>query len=85
MAVWFMDDGSKSRRAVYLNTQQFREEDQHLLLGLLSEQWGIVGALNRDKTYRRIRLSVEGTKRFISLIEPFLLEEFRYKLPQVTP
>lgn len=85
MAVWFMDDGSKSRRAVYLNTQQFREEDQYLLLGLLSEQWGIVGALNRDKTYRRIRLSVEGTQRFISLIEPFLLEEFRYKLPQVTP
>ena len=58
MAVWFMDDGSRSRSAVYLN---------------------------KDKCYKRIRLSVEGTRRFVQLIEPHLLPEFRYKLPHVTP
>lgn len=85
MAVWFMDDGSRSRSAVYLNTQQFGDDDQKRLLGLLSEHWGIRGSLNRDKTYHRIRLSVEGTQRFGQLIEPTLLPEFRYKLPHVTP
>ena len=32
LAVWFMDDGSKSRSSVYLNTQQFSIEDQNRLL-----------------------------------------------------
>ena len=40
MAVWFMDDGCRSRNAVYLNTQQFDWHSQHVLLRLLREQWG---------------------------------------------
>jgi hypothetical protein len=85
MAVWFMDDGCRSRNAVYLNTQQYDETSQGRLLRLLREQWGIEGALNRDKSYFRIRLSVEGTRKLARLIEPYLLPELRYKLPQVTP
>jgi hypothetical protein len=85
LAVWFMDDGCKSRNAVYLNTQQFDETSQKTLLRLLREQWGIEGALNRDKQYHRIRLTVDGTKRFAKLVDPYLLAELRYKLPQVTP
>ncbi len=85
LAVWFMDDGARSRRAVYLNTQKFNDESQKRLLALLSEQWGIAATLNRDKTYYRIRVSVEGTVRLASVIEPHMLPELRYKLPQVTP
>ena len=82
MAVWFMDDGCRSRNAVYLNTQQFGVEGQRALLELLHDQWGIEGALNRDKSYHRIRLSVTGTQRLAEVIEPHLLDELRYKLPQ---
>jgi recombination protein RecA len=85
LAVWFMDDGCRSRNAVYLNTQQFESESQELLLRLLREQWGIDGALNRDKQYHRIRLTVEGTARLARLIDPYVLAELRYKLPQMTP
>jgi hypothetical protein len=46
---------------------------------------GHSGSLNRDKCYRRIRISVEGTERLRKLIEPLILPEFRYKLPLVTP
>ena len=60
LAVWFMDDGSRSRSSVYLNTQQYDETSQALLLRLLREQWGIEGTLNRDKIYHRIRISVDG-------------------------
>ena len=35
LAVWFMDDGCRSRRAVYLNTQQFALVDQLRLLEML--------------------------------------------------
>jgi len=85
LAVWFMDDGCRSRNAVYLNTQQYDLTSQNTLLRLLREQWGIEGALNRDKSYYRIRLSVRGTRRFGELIGRYLLPELRYKLPQVTP
>jgi LAGLIDADG DNA endonuclease family len=85
LAVWFMDDGCKSRSSVYLNTQQFDLRSQSTLLELLRTQWGISGALNRDKSYYRIRVSVEGTARLRRLIEPHLLPQFKYKLPQVTP
>jgi hypothetical protein len=85
LAVWFMDDGSRSRSAVYLNTQQFDQRSQARLLRQLREQWGIRGSLNRDKIYYRIRLSVEATSRFVEIIRPHLLPEFWYKLPQVTP
>jgi hypothetical protein len=45
LAVWFMDDGSRSRSAVYLNTQQFDEGSQRRLLGLLLDQLGLQGSL----------------------------------------
>ena len=85
LAVWFMDDGCRSRNAVYLNTQQYDETSQSTLLRILREQWEIDGALNRDKSYYRVRLSVEGTRKLARLVEPYLLPELRYKLPQVTP
>ena len=44
LAVWFMDDGCRSRNAVYLNTQQYDEVSQSTVLRLLREQWGIEGA-----------------------------------------
>jgi hypothetical protein len=85
LAVWFMDDGCRSRNAVYLNTQQFDVAGQQMLLSMLEWQWGINGPLNRDKCYHRIRVSVDGTRRLSRLIEPYLLPELRYKLPHVTP
>jgi hypothetical protein len=85
LAVWFMDDGCRSRNAVYLNTQQFDIAGQRKLLVMLGRQWQIAGSLNRDKCYRRIRVTVDGTKRLAELIEPYVLPELRYKLPHVTP
>jgi LAGLIDADG DNA endonuclease family len=85
LAVWVMDDGSRSRNAVYLNTQQFDLQSQCTLLQALYDQWEIEAALNRDKGYHRIRVSVAGTRELVRLIEPHVLPELRYKLPQVTP
>lgn len=80
-----MDDGCASRRSVYLNTQQFDLDSQHRLLEALREQFGIGATLNRDKSYFRIRVSVQGTARLSSLIRPLLRPELSYKLPRVTP
>ena len=85
LAVWMMDDGCRSRSAVYMNTQQFAAASQERLMRMLWEQWKIASSLNRDKKYWRIRVSTVGTARLSSIIEPFMLPELMYKLPQVTP
>ena len=81
LAVWFMDDGNKSRSSVYLNTQQFSLEEQKLLRAKLYEQWQIETTLNKDKHYFRIRIKTSSVNKFIGLIKPYLLQEFYYKLP----
>lgn len=81
MAVWFMDDGCKSYRALYLNTQQFSLGDQERLMSMLDVQWSIRATLNRDKSYYRLRMAVESVALFRSITESFVLPELRYKFP----
>lgn len=85
LAVWLMDDGCKSRRSVYLNTQQFDQASQLVMLRALRDHFGIEGTLNRDRCYTRIRISVAGTATLREAVWPFVRPELRYKLPQVTP
>ncbi len=84
VAVWFMDDGCKSHRALYLNTQQFQRDDQERLLSMLQEQFGIEGSLNRDRSYHRIRIAVASVPRFREIVRPHLLPQFEYKFPDMT-
>ena len=80
LAVWFMDDGSRSRDAdVYLNTQQFSMNDQKKLLALLRDM-KLKARLNRDKKYYRIRFLKESIKRFNQIIDPHIIPSMRYKL-----
>lgn len=81
LATWFMDDGCKSRRSVYLNTRQFDLGSQMRMLDMLLEQWKLDATLNRDKSYHRIRIAVASMERFRLVVEPHMRQELRYKLP----
>ena len=81
LAIWFMDDGCKSYRAIYLNTQKFSTVEQTKLLSLLRQQFDIKATLNKDKKYYRLRIAVSSVGKFIEIIRPYLLPMFRYKTP----
>jgi len=81
LTVWYMDDGSKSRRSSYLNTQYFSLSDQRYLASVLYETFGLQTCLDKDKKYFRLRFSVEDTKKLINIIKPFVLPSLQYKLP----
>lgn len=81
LAVWFMDDGSKDRDSVYLNTQQFDVFSQLRLLELLNSM-RLKGSLNKDKSYFRIRLFKSSLPMFLSLVEPLLINSMFYKIPK---
>ncbi|MBI2638141.1 hypothetical protein HYW83_00970 [Candidatus Peregrinibacteria bacterium] len=80
LAVWFMDDGSKSRNSLYFNTQQFDLNDQRKLIHWFALQWNIKATLNKDKYYFRIRINTEGSKKLKEVMRPFIHTSFLYKL-----
>lgn len=79
LAVWLMDDGSKSNGGVYLNTQQFSMLDQKRLLHQLREI-GLRARLNRDKKYYRIRFLKESISKLIEIVQPHIIPSMRYKI-----
>lgn len=79
LAIWFMDDGSKSGSNVYLNSQQFSLADQNRLLRKLREI-GLKARLNRDKKYYRIRILSESVPEFNRIINTHIIPSMRYKM-----
>ncbi len=82
IAVWFMDDGNKTRKTYYLNTQTFNYLSQKKLVQILKEQYRINSSLNRDKKYYRIRIRQDSAKRFRNLICSYIVPSMKYKLGQ---
>ncbi len=80
LAIWFMDDGSKTKKGdVYLNCQQFDLQSQKRLLNYL-RIIGIRARLNKDKKYHRIRIYKESIPRFFGIINPFIVPSMEYKI-----
>ena len=80
LAVWFMDDGSKTKKGdVYLNCQQFDFHSQRRLLHAL-RQMGIRARMNKDKKYYRIRIYKESIPRLIELVQPHIIPSMHYKI-----
>ena len=80
IAVWFMDDGSKTYKTYYLNTQSFDLSSQNKLIQALKKQFLIDSSLNRDKKYYRIRIKQNSADRFRKLIHKHIIPSMEYKL-----
>ncbi len=83
IAVWFMDDGSKSYKTYYLNTQSFDYLSQKRFVQILKKQYDINSSLNRDKQYYRIRIKQDSAKRFKKLIYNHIISSMKYKLNEL--
>ncbi len=80
LAIWYMDDGSRCDKDIYLNSQQFTYEEQGRLVIELKNQFQVQSSLNKDKQYFRIRIKKESVNTFMQLIYPYIIPSMRYKL-----
>jgi hypothetical protein len=80
LAVWFMDDGTKIRSAIYLNTQQFSIEEQQFLQRLMFKVFKLNCTLNRDKKYFRLRVDMVSSTLMSRIIDPYVIQSMKYKL-----
>ncbi len=84
LAYWFMDDGSiksKQSKGVLLNTQGFSKSDVRRLIEVLQTKFGLQCSLRKQREGPQIYVSGKSYETFVELVEPFLIDEMRYKLP----
>lgn len=91
LAVWYMDDGTldyrpKNHCSFYFATHCFSVDGAKRLSNVLRKNFSIDSSvynnLIRGKRYPRIYIGAKGRDRFVELITPYILNCFRYKLPQ---
>lgn len=90
LAVWYMDDGKLDFRPKYhysfsLCTNAFTIEENQLLKDVLQDNFdlkvNIQTPLCRGVRYPELYIGVASRDRFLSLIRPYTLDCFQYKLP----
>ena len=91
LAVWYMDDGTLDYRPNYhcsfsFSTHSFSLKGVQRLVVTLKDNFGIESSMSnnliRGVRYPRIYVGTKGRDRLIELISPYILDCFKYKLPQ---
>ncbi len=86
LAVWIMDDGSRNKEALFLNTQNFSFREQERLCKCLKKNFNLDATINvhsvyNGKQFYRIRINTESTRKLCCLVQKYLLPSMYYKLP----
>ena len=89
LAYWFMDDGGKldynknsKNRSVVLNTHSFTDLDVEKMCDQISNKFDLLCEVRSNKNKKIIVIKDTSYPRFYQLINPYLLEEMKYKLPK---
>ena len=86
LAVWAMDDGTKSGKSFFLSTQNYTRKEQERLIRYLKENFGIEGKVNihsywEGQVLYRIRINSNSIGKLYKLVKPYILPQFHYKFP----
>ena len=84
IAYWYMDDGSmksSESKGVLFNTQAYRNAEINILISALND-FGLVANVRRQADGLQIHVSGRSYERFVALVEPYVIEAMRYKVPQ---
>jgi hypothetical protein len=84
LAYWFMDDGSaksQQSKAVIFNTQGFERNDVRRLIAALQRRFDLNASERRQREGWQIYISGSSFERFRSIVDPYILESMRYKIP----
>lgn len=87
---WFMDDGGRlsynkdyQRKGLVLNTQGFLKSDTEILCQGLQNRYHSNCWLKPNKNGYGIAISGKNYSQLLDLMDPFLIDSMRYKLPKL--
>ena len=84
LAYWFMDDGSmksSESKGVLFNTHAFSSSDVDRLIEVLAK-FGLLARMRRQSDGNQIYVSGASYERFVELVNTYVIEAMRYKVPQ---
>lgn len=84
LAYWYMDDGSmksSESKGVLFNTHAFSSDDVDRLIEVLVK-FGLLARTRRQSDGDQIYVSGASYERFVELVNPYVIEAMRYKVPQ---
>lgn len=80
LAVWFMDDGTAEYAGASLQTHSFNKQDVLRLAKVVKVNYKIDANIHTNKGRWVIYFPKSSMYRLSSLLEPYILKDFRYKL-----
>lgn len=89
LAYWYMDDGSiksKESKGMIYNTHGFKLEEVMFLIEILKTKFNLDCWERKQKNKKgeiqyQIYISGYSYEKFMALIEPYIIESMKYKLP----
>lgn len=86
LAFWYLDDGTLRHRdgelqqpSIQISTNSETFEENDYLIDMLKNRFGIECNYRKDKDYGSIYLTVDGTRKFLSMITKYIPLCMRYK------
>ncbi len=89
LAIWYMGDGSLFRRregkrlyyGLILATHSFSFDDNLYLANILKKKYNLHFNIYRQKSYYYLSMTKRSSiKKFIDIVEPYIVNSFRYKI-----
>jgi hypothetical protein len=88
LAYWFMDDGGKldynknsKNKSVVFNTHSFKDKEVETMAQQIMEKFNLDCEVRSNKAKKIIVIKSVSYDKFLSIIDPYLLSEMRFKLP----
>jgi len=88
LAIWYMDDGSRHQKNVRMHTYGFGYRGNLDIMKFLNEKFDLITKVSQNQKEVRgndkchfISFSVQESDKFFSLVAPYILPCFQYKLP----
>ena len=74
-----MDDGYKSNDAFYIATESFNLEEHEIIVNTLKNKFNLNCSYHKTTNGLRTYIYKDSKDKLFSLIEPYLLDHFKYK------
>lgn len=86
LCYWFCDDGgkldyNKNSKSIVLNTQSFKDVEVFTMADQLGVKFDLQVEVRSNKGKKVIVIKSDSYPTFLSLIDPYIIPEMRFKLP----
>jgi hypothetical protein len=85
ISYWFMDDGYKHTNDFGFCTESFTLAENEQLRLILQGKFGLNCSIRKHTNGPRLYVLSSSSSKFIALVEPYLLPDFKYKIVGKSP